>query len=675
MTPSPTHRATIENGPAIVDGRLVWTSATGITTADPNSFGGCTRKWWYDYVAGEKAPATKAMMGGTALHTEVENHLLLGHSLQSPLALSGFMFIPRPGPGLEIERPIHFTTRTGVDIYGHVDLYNFRQEYIDADGTLQRDQERSFEVKDWKTTSDFQYAKTERELKENIQLITYAEAGFRLRPDAEHSRMTHVYFRTRGAPASKLVTVSRTRAEVAARWHYSEGIVRVMADVVRETSPEAVPGNRRACDAYSGCPHRGKCSVFKFDALNSVYGKIAEDHANTAPGWRVASSQPNQEKTMGLLANNPTNPQPMNQPSQPDMRAQLAAEEQQLRAQQAQQQAQMPQPLNTAALADVCNRLNTYGYGFPALGGNAAQAFAVLNGQQVQQGATYAGIIAPAGSRRSLHGIQLTEVQHIFQLEGELAAERAQNTPSPAPPVPPTVQYATQAAPPPTTNTTVSLPTSTVGFLPPDAPQSIPALAMQHPASVPNVAGTYQIPPNAGAAPDPMQAAPEAAAPAKTRGRPKKPQDAAPGPIATSEQVTTAPTPAPVSQVAPVASSPSTIQGECGGAILVNCRSSSNNTKSLNEYVDYINASLSKRYCVGADGRPTIQDVRCAPKGSGLDFGGWQGAVRETVKIDPPPPGNYHLDTFMDALNEAVADALRMVADQKGWLYIRGVRG
>jgi hypothetical protein len=31
--------------------------------------------------------------------------------------------------------------------------------------------------------------------------------------------------------------------------------------------------------------------------------------------------------------------------------------------------------------------------------------------------------------------------------------------------------------------------------------------------------------------------------------------------------------------------------------------------------------------------------------------------------------------TFMDELNEVVADALRVVAEQRGWLYVRAVRG
>jgi hypothetical protein len=117
---------------------------------------------------------------------------------------------------------------------------------------------------------------------------------------------------------------------------------------------------------------------------------------------------------------------------------------------------------------------------------------------------------------------------------------------------------------------------------------------------------------------------------------------------------------APATQVAPP-------------CILINARASFATT-SLSSYVDYINAELSKRYCVSADGKPGVQDVRCAPKDSPLAFGGWKGAVREVVKTDPPLHGDYHLDLNRDELNEAVADALRVVAERLGWLYIRGIQ-
>ncbi len=718
MSAPSTHRATRENGPSVVNGNLIWTSATGITTADPNSFGGCTRKWWYDHVAGEKAPATKAMLGGTELHTEVENYLRFGTSLQTPLALSGSMFIPQPGAGLHIEHPIYFQTAGGVGIYGHVDLYNFRGWYIDNEGDLQRDPPRAFEVKDWKTTSDLQYAKSEHELGSNVQLVTYAEAGFRLVPDAEHARMTHVYFRTRGAPASKLVTIRRTRQEIASRWQYSESVVRTMTDVAREPTAETVPGLRKACDAYRGCPHRSKCSVYKFDALNAVYGKIGEDHANNSTGWGVEPAPQPKVNEMGLLANNPQMMNTAPQQAQPDMRQQLAAEEAQQRQQVAQQQQQMPQAFDRDGFQQACIRLQGYGYGFPTLAGNAAQAYASIGGQNIAPGVSYPGMPAPAGARRSMHGIQLTEVAHVYQLESELAAERAKEQPTPQ--AAPVMMQQAPLAPQMQTYQVTQTPTYTktmdapgLSFLPPDAPQSMPQLAMQGgPQSgtaqvqpngtinyTPPVAVQQQYVPQAQTAPDPMKEAP------KAKGRPKKTQDAAPGPTAASAQGAPPSSPsAPATQVAPVAASAFTpVPGLSSAAqlqaietasrsvasgtpidtgvtrglttVLVNARSSKNDTRSLNEYVDYINRTAAERYNVAADGRKGILDVRAGLKDTVLAFGGWPGVVRELVKAEPPPEGRWHLDTNMDAVAEAVADALRVVADVKGWDYFRGMRG
>jgi hypothetical protein len=703
-----THRASQEQGPSVVNGRLVWTSATGITTADPQSFGGCYRKWYYDHILGLKAPATKAMRAGTGLHSEIERRLLTGTALQSPLALAGGIFVPHPGSGLFVEKPIHFTTRSGVAIYGHVDLYNLRQQYIDPEGTLQQDPPWSFEVKDWKTTSDFGYAKTELELASNIQLVTYAEAGFRLWPDFEHARLTHVYFRTRGRPDSKLVTIRRSRDEVAARWSYAESVIQHMSDVVQAPSVDHVDANTKSCTAYNGCPHASRCSAYRRTSLDSLYSdKVAADW-NRPTAQNVLPAQPTGEPPVGLLSNPqmfqngtaPAAPQQAQQPQQTDMRAQLAAEEAQMRAQVAQQQQQMPQQLNTAQLADACQRLSSFGFGFPALGANAAQAYALMGGQQIPPGFQYQGIPAPAGSRRSLHTIVLNEVAHVYQLLQELEAERATQGPQIMPGVVDaskqyttpqmqavqTMAAAVQGAPiftgPPVGGNHAGVPgPSFGGILPPGAPESRPELAMQQPAAALVHAQQHAN----EMTPVLEQATTEA--PKKKAGRPKKALDTAPEAAGSPQPAQTAATPptsapttpvqAVATQVTPAAASslpeaPTFAEESC--CVLVNARFAGRSTKSLAPYVDYINAELSKRYSVTSDGKPGIQDVRCVPKDSPLAFGGWRGAVREVVKADPPPPDAYHLDTFSDDLNEVVADALRVVAEQRGWLYVRSLR-
>lgn len=386
--------------------------------------------------------------------------------------------------------------------------------------------------------------------------------------------------------------------------------------------------------------------------------------------------------TVGLLSNNPQIMQPhasaSAQPTQPaqDTRAQLAAEEQQMRAQVAQQQQQMPQ--TAAALAEICTRLGGYGFGFPSLGGNAATAYAQLGGQNVPPGFVYQGIPAPAGASRSLHSIQLTEVAHIVQLEGELAAERARQMPQlpqQQPASNPVQQFAQAVAQGPASPQvqqyvpTPPGPSGVASFLPPNAPESMPQLAQAHDPATPYVPGSE---PAATPIPQPEKAS--------RRGRPKKSQDAAPeATAAVAAQVPPPSASAPASQAPPVAESASTIgdsTAACSesGCILINARFADKPTKSLAGYVDYINAELAQRYCVTADGKPGVQDVRCAPKDSPLAFGGWKGAVREVVKTNPPPGDAYHLDTLMDELNEAVADALRFVAERSGWLYVRGVR-
>lgn len=637
VKPETSHRATIENGPSVVDGRLIWTSATGITTADPNSYAGCTRRWFYETVEGKKGPPTRAMLAGTELHSELEDHLRTGAVLSSPLALSGRSFVPHPGSGLLVEKPIHFKTSTGVDIYGHVDVYNLRGQYIDPEGALQQDVPWALEVKDWKTTSDFQYAKSEAELASNIQLITYAEAGFRMWPDFEHARLTHVYFRTRGKPESRLVTVRRSREEISARWEYASAVVRVMADAAAEPLADRVPGNHKSCGAYGGCPHRGYCSGYQKSSLDATYGKVAADFSG------ALKNEYERIRTVGLLS----------QVTQVDQRAELLAEEQRLRAQQAQIQQVPP------TLAELQSRILAHGRGFPALGGNAAQAYAAFGGQSVAPGFVFAGKPAPPGTPKPLHNIQLTEVAHFSQLLAELDAEAAQTAPAPYVP----------AAPTPTPAPVAPTPVAVIAnILPPEAPPSMPELAMARPTP-------------------PQPEAPPAPSAPKKRGRPSKdvsapapepvaertpPTQTAVAPVAHNLSATTQVTPvqAPTSPEAPAMTG--TLSGF--GCVLVNARFANRPTISLAGYVDHINTTLSKFYCVTADGKPGIQDVRCAPKDSPLAFGAWKGAVREVVKAEPPSDGEYHIDTGVDELYEVVADALRVVAERKGWLFVRGVR-
>lgn len=660
-------------GKAVLNGQLRYVSVSAVKQYDRRSKGGCPRRWWYTKIGGKREEEAKsgaeAKAKGIKLDGEIKHYLETGDKSVSALALKGLHILDKPGKDLWINLKLHAIDRgldgqplvrselsaAGVPFVGEIDYAHARGHFVDDDGTITADPAETVEVCDvkFKTTAKdrngnatFMHA---ADLVRDIQMAGYGEWFRRVRPQTQHVRLSHLYFPEKGGLPTK-VTRLHVIQDVQPTWAYVDTVVAEMKQAAAEANVENVPYEASSCNLWAGCPHREYCTAYERTSLDNLYSKIADDFIK--------------EPEMGLLANNPqilqqTAPAAPAAPA-PDMRAQLAAEEQAMR-----QQAIAQQQLTAASLSDACQRILAAGYGFPTLAGNAAQAYAQLGGQAVAPGFVYQGQMAMAGARRSLHAITLTEPQHLLQLAGELDAERAS-----APAAFLTPQVMPPPAPPPV-QAPVAPPMPAASFLPPGAPESMPQLAALPPK-----------PEEAPAAPAPVEEV------KKTRGRPaKKAQDTAPEATAAvaapAPQAAIPPIGVPAPQAPPVTASTTPMQaaadtnqalGSGDAMVLINARSVGIATKSLAGYVDYINGELARRYSVTSDGKPGIQDVRCVPKDSPLAFGGWKGAVREVVKADPPPPGCYHFDTHMDELNEAVADALRVVADQRGWLYVRGVR-
>lgn len=697
-------------GRTIINGQLKYASVSSVKLFDVRTRGGCPRRWFKRYVEHQREPETDNMIeakaAGLELDAQVKEYWRTGSKAMSALAIKGLHILEAPGPDLKLDKAIHAVsyfrngqpfaplpqlpngdhpdypkdveivvrsvlTAGGVPFVGELDMAHERGHYRDDDGEYHQDPPKTIEVCDLKyksnaTTRDGDSTfLRETDLVRDIQMAGYGEWVGRVRPDIQHVRLSHLYFPKK--PASSLPTkVTRLHVldDCRRTWEYVESAVRSMVDVARETDIERVPGADKSmsCDAYSGCPYRETCSAYKRNSLDNIYGKIADDHI--------------QEKNMGLIAQ--TQPQLM-QNAAPQQTApsqqQLAAEEQAMRASTAQQQQQMPQQLNLQEYLLAGHRLSQYGFGMPALAGNAAQAYAAAAGQSVAPGFVYPSAMAPAGAAHSLHTLTLTEPGQVFQLERECAAKvnpqpqppitAWQTAPQQAPASPPMSFAPQQIAAPQQAAPQVAAAAS--NFLSPGAPESMPQLAQA--AALPPVRG-----PNDSEPPEPT----------KKRGRPgKKSQDAASEPVAAGSPIAAQAVPP-----SPAASAPQV--GDTGAAsaystadaseyvatacILVNARSESFPTKSLAGYVDYINETLAKRYNVRDDGTPGPLDCRTAVEGSILGFGGWKGAVRTVVQADPPPPGAYHFDTFMNELNELVADSLRVVAEKCGWLYVRGTR-
>lgn len=65
-----------------------------------------------------------------------------------------------------------------------------------------------------------------------------------------------------------------------------------------------------------------------------------------------------------------------------------------------------------------------------------------------------------------------------------------------------------------------------------------------------------------------------------------------------------------------------------------------------------------------------VEDPRIAPKDSQLAYGGWKALIGALVKMSPPAPGSYFLDTKGNDFHEVIANALAPLAT----VCVRGIR-
>jgi hypothetical protein len=309
-----------------------------------------------------------------------------------------------------------------------------------------------------------------------IQMVTYAKFATQVL-GAQHARVSHVYFQTRGRAISKKVTARLSAAEVDGRWARVEGVAKKLLAVVQVDPADSnrVEANTGACSAYGGCPHRSYCTAGRDESLTRFFG--ADNETKT------------KEKDMGVSDN-------------------IKAQIEQLKAKEAAQAApavvaaprpEGPDPRFVAAWKAI----EGAGKGTPCLTGGLAQARAAMLGVEITRGAALAG-------SGLIGSIQLGALDDLLTL----AAELAPGFGTPAPAAPAAVDVAVD-----------------LGLLPPDAPASKPELAAKPVEAAAMVAATVAARPapespvadttprGTAAELDPTAAAPSAP---KKRGRPAK---------------------------------------------------------------------------------------------------------------------------------------------------------
>jgi hypothetical protein len=234
-------------------------SATRIRT-----YRDCPRKWWYGSVAQQVQHDTAGTSLGTDAHDRMARYL--AGEMPDPrtaLELSGDALIaPYLAAGAHAPLVEHNfvldVAACGVQLTGAVDAY-FSGARV---GT----------VVDHKFLRDVgRYARTEEDLRVDEQCAVYLKWAADYDPRPSHFVFTHHNHQTAGynrdtqqfkgrRPKVLAVSVTKTRAEIAADFAALEDTLRAMRHDALATDPCGVPADNNACSNYGGCPFAVQCT-------------------------------------------------------------------------------------------------------------------------------------------------------------------------------------------------------------------------------------------------------------------------------------------------------------------------------------------------------------------------------------------------------------------------------
>lgn len=637
MTAPTTHKATLELGPPVVDGEVRWLSATAMTRADPTQEGGCARAWHFKYVEDLDDPSTSSLALGHATHGVVENYLRTrrwapGDSPLAPqamrIAMGGARFMtPHLGDKLLIEQsmltpretaairagspgPGHLDTTLsahGVPIAGHIDVLRRSPWYVTPMGERREEENpNTVEVLDWKTTKSFGWVKSGPALLSTVQMVTYGEFAARA-SRADHVRLSHVYLKSVGSADAQKSTTAVPREEIARRWERIDTLVGSIVEVARVPRGQSneVEGNMRSCRAFNRpCPYADRCDMDKNRSLSDLLGV-----------------HPMSESLLDMFDEPKIDPASAVVLAMEAELAKLAAEEQ-AAAPATPAPPRVVVSIVPEAFAEAVRVLEASTWGFPQLGGAAAQFKAQMMGMGLTTGA------ALAGSGKLAKIPQVTDPALLVQLARDVKARDAAEAPAPAPVI-------------------------ATGLLSPETPASQPALAA-----------------------DPVPAAADAQL-AAMLGQPQVTQSA---PVSivdgtpidrsvASATITTTPAPAPEpakprrgrppgsptrKRAAPAdTTAPEGAAVELDGfELYIDALPLSGSFEYLDAYCDELTDRLCKKY--------GVIDVRCAESGD-LSFGKWVGVVAAFARAVPPEPGVYVVFTD-NSVKKEIAAALAPLA-------------
>ena len=235
----------------------------------------CKRAWWFQYVMGLPVPQKASAALGEAMHAQLEKYLNDGTlpDVSTPagrIAAPGLKYLPKPGtvftevpmsdkkkrdtdpdPDDPLPGNMPKLVVAGMPVNGFIDV-------LDLSGPHPV-------VIDHKSTSDLKWAKTEADLREDVQGTLYGlyalDVLAAMGVHADVVEFGHVVYLTKGAPTAKATRVTLTREHLASEIRNLETKVNEMKVTAQARTPASVEGNASACRNYGGCHFRDKCSA------------------------------------------------------------------------------------------------------------------------------------------------------------------------------------------------------------------------------------------------------------------------------------------------------------------------------------------------------------------------------------------------------------------------------
>lgn len=216
------------------------------------TYGQCPRKWFFDCIMDLKMPATASMERGTAVHKTLELYYKEGKYPEQDLKLQRVLeYTPAPGPNVICEGWISLGIEGYPEIGGTIDLLDLNDL-------------TNPHIYDYKTMKTFDYALTEYQLRNNIQLLCYAHAVLeKYAPDAKSVTVTHIQIALDISALPRKVSTTIETIDIYAKWN--EIITRFASPMIEDAAKTAFEVRANfgpACNAYNRpCHHTGRCAT------------------------------------------------------------------------------------------------------------------------------------------------------------------------------------------------------------------------------------------------------------------------------------------------------------------------------------------------------------------------------------------------------------------------------